>query len=631
MLLKESRVINRYDALIKMVGGLLVVILPLLLVACTGGVEAPAVEQLEEVQTGAIETPLPPLGATLSPAEGETETPAPPAGDEAGTPLPPAEGETEVVITSEAEISSVDILLLESFPVQVNVMIQGALPDGCTSIDRIDQQRNNNDFLLMVPTIRMTAALCMAQRQPFEESASLDVAGLAAGTYTVTVQGKNQMSSSFELSVDNALPAGEAPSEPGGQAGISGIVWEDACQLLQDNSPSAGCVAGEGGGYRADGIFDNEETRLAGVEVSLNAGECPGNSLVATAITDESGTYNFNELQPGVYCVSIDPLVEPNASLLLPGGWTYPAPEVGSLMVVVGEGQTQTADFGWDPQFDAPETPIQEVECLDQAAYVADVTIPDDTIVDPGAGFVKTWRVRNEGDCTWTPDYSLVFVGGNQMSGSTAVQIPQTVAPGAEVDLSVSLVAPSSFGTHRGEWLLQNAAGELFGSGGDFPFYVQIVVEDTGTIVPTTVPQEPIISGATVTGIIWEDHCSILSNGSPSAECISNGVGGYRANGILDSGEQPIPGVEVKLSAGECPGSQVMFATVETNTEGIYRFSGLQAGPHCLSIEAASEPNDSILLPGDWTYPAPGKGWTTINLEADEIQTFDFGWNYHLQ
>ena len=183
------------------------------------------------------------------------------------------------------------------------------------------------------------------------------------------------------------------------------------------------------------------------------------------------------------------------------------------------------------------------------------------------------------------------------MGAPPKVQLPQAVAPGAEADLSVSLVAPLSLGTHRGEWLLQDGANQIFGSQGDFPLYVQIVVEDTGD-APTPAPQATGSTGATITGIIWEDHCSILSDGSPSAECVSNGVGGYRANGILDSGEQPIPGVQVKLSVGECPGSQVMFATVETNSEGIYRFSGLKAGPYCVSIDASNEPNGAILLPG---------------------------------
>jgi hypothetical protein len=263
MLLKESRVINRDNAP-KVLGGLLMVVLSLLIVACTGSLDAPAVEQPEEAQAAPTENPLPPLGATLPSAEGQPEVPAPPVADEAETPASLGEGETRAVATSEAEISSVNVLLLESFPVQVNVMIQGMLPDGCTSIDHIDRQRNNNDFVLMVATARLTTALCMAQRQPFEETVPLDVVGLTAGTYTVTVQGQNQMSSSFELSVDNVLPAGEAPRASESQAGISGIVWEDACQLLQDNTPSAGCVAGEEGGYRADGIFDSEEARLAG-------------------------------------------------------------------------------------------------------------------------------------------------------------------------------------------------------------------------------------------------------------------------------------------------------------------------------------------------------------------------------
>ena len=35
------------------------------------------------------------------------------------------------------------------------------------------------------------------------------------------------------------------------------------------------------------------------------------------------------------------------------------------------------------------------------AKFVEDVTIPDDTIVDAGFQFTKTWRIRNSGDVDW--------------------------------------------------------------------------------------------------------------------------------------------------------------------------------------------------------------------------------------
>jgi len=40
---------------------------------------------------------------------------------------------------------------------------------------------------------------------------------------------------------------------------------------------------------------------------------------------------------------------------------------------------------------------------------------------------MKTWTLRNAGTCTWTPDYSLVYIKGEQMSGTSPSPIGQTV------------------------------------------------------------------------------------------------------------------------------------------------------------------------------------------------------------
>jgi hypothetical protein len=101
----------------------------------------------------------------------------------------------------------------------------------------------------------------------------------------------------------------------------------------------------------------------------------------------------------------------------------------------------------------------------DAAQFVADVTIPDGTYMEPGTAFVKTWRLKNSGSCTWSTSYSLVFDSGEKMSGPDSVAFPKLVPPGQSVDLTVSLKAPVTGGTYRGYWKLRNAFGSLFGIG----------------------------------------------------------------------------------------------------------------------------------------------------------------------
>jgi hypothetical protein len=116
------------------------------------------------------------------------------------------------------------------------------------------------------------------------------------------------------------------------------------------------------------------------------------------------------------------------------------------------------------------------------------MTFPDNSELTPGTTFVKTWRIRNNGSCTWTSSYALIFISGDAMGGPASVQFTTgTVAPGATVDISVTLKAPDSPGTYRGEWKLRNAAGASFGIGenADKTFWVQIKVVTPKTATPT--------------------------------------------------------------------------------------------------------------------------------------------------
>jgi hypothetical protein len=129
-------------------------------------------------------------------------------------------------------------------------------------------------------------------------------------------------------------------------------------------------------------------------------------------------------------------------------------------------------------------TAAPQVPC-DKAQFVSDVTVPDGTRFAPNAAFTKTWRLKNVGSCTWNSAYALVFSSGNRMSGPTSQALTASVAPGQTFDLSVRLIAPSSSGSYRGNWMLRNPAGTNFGVGdaGSSPFWVNIVVDENVTVV----------------------------------------------------------------------------------------------------------------------------------------------------
>jgi inhibitor of cysteine peptidase len=126
-------------------------------------------------------------------------------GDATATPGPgggPGSTPTAFGIRGQAKVDSIEVNLLGSSPVRVQVVARGYLQDGCTKIADLSQKRDGNTFTVTIGTYRAPNVMCTQITMPYLQNVDLDVAGLKAGTYTVNVNG---VSKQFDLKTDNAL------------------------------------------------------------------------------------------------------------------------------------------------------------------------------------------------------------------------------------------------------------------------------------------------------------------------------------------------------------------------------------------------------------------------------------------
>ena len=147
-------------------------------------------------------------------------------------------------------------------------------------------------------------------------------------------------------------------------------------------------------------------------------------------------------------------------------------PDAGTATATETATLTATATMTTTPVTPSPTS----IPC-NAAAFVKDVTYEDNSKVIAGLGFTKTWRLQNVGSCSWTSGYRLIFDHGDRMSAPDSVQVTSgEIPPGAKVDVSVDLKAPSDPGTYQGFFRLRSSDGVVFGigPGADGAFWVKI-------------------------------------------------------------------------------------------------------------------------------------------------------------
>lgn len=130
-----------------------------------------------------------------------------------------------------------------------------------------------------------------------------------------------------------------------------------------------------------------------------------------------------------------------------------------------------------------PITPMPtaaDVNCNSYLTYIDDVTVPDGSIFVPGDEIVKTWSVRNDGDCTWNDKYSLRYIDGSAMEANSRQSLP-VLEPGEEGEVTVVFTAPQTAGSYYSGWQAYDAQGNPFGD----DIYIEIYVDPYHTVDET--------------------------------------------------------------------------------------------------------------------------------------------------
>lgn len=174
----------------------------------------------------------------------------------------------------------------------------------------------------------------------------------------------------------------------------------------------------------------------------------------------------------------------------LPASTATPLPVISPTAAAVTPTATQVVPTATGTSVaNSQSSTASNVDCIDKAAFVADVTIPDNTLLKKNTDFTKTWRIKNVGTCTWAEGYRLIFARGQILSGPPTSPLPNA-KPGEFIDVSVNLKTPSEGGTYAGDWEFQNPAGKRFGvnSHGEDFIYLIIKVDWGPGIGPTPTP-----------------------------------------------------------------------------------------------------------------------------------------------
>jgi transcriptional regulator with XRE-family HTH domain len=100
----------------------------------------------------------------------------------------------------------------------------------------------------------------------------------------------------------------------------------------------------------------------------------------------------------------------------------------------------------------------------DAVAFVADISVPDGTVMPPYFEFEKIWRIRNSGTVPWVGRWLArrgAASGHGVPRSPSRVPIPDT-QPGEEVDIRTPVRSQPLAGSSQGHWKMVDDRGRKY-------------------------------------------------------------------------------------------------------------------------------------------------------------------------
>lgn len=372
----------------------------------------------------------------------------------------------------------------------------------------------------------------------------------------------------------------------------------------------------------ADGIQDPGEPGLPNVTVEL--WDATHTVLLATTVTDADGEYRFGNLTPGTYQVDVDTATLPSGVAQTPlanPGTDYGnqdfsdndggGPDVDGYPVTLGANDEDlTADFGFN-WGSANNPPAGAKGAIGDRVWV---DADGDGFQDAGEPGLGGATVTIFYDPDLNGVYDTPYTAAKDQNGATGTGTTTTEPDGSYVfyDLPagsyvVAVTGPAGY--------TQTGDPDHYGTTGanDHRTTTPVVLAPGDAYVNADFGYQPTVNDGPLDGSIgdtvWFDA---------------------DADGVVDGGENGIPGVTVLLARdldndGVIDPGEVI-ATTTTDANGQYLFDGLPAGDYLVRVDDTA----AVLQGKTPSYDADGIGTpnladVTLAAGAD-VLTADFGY-----
>lgn len=217
--------------------------------------------------------------------------------------------------------------------------------------------------------------------------------------------------------------------------------------------------------------------------------------------------------------------------------------------------------------------------CVNAAEFVADMTIPDGSVLESDSSFAKTWRVKNTGTCAWDNHYAIAFVDGTLFSSYNAFALSVAAVPGGTVDINIPMRAPIYPGVYVSAWKFRAPDGSLFGVGSkDAPLTVKLSIGSNSNVT-------------VIAGFVYQDM-----NGNLQYDYASDPLMANRT---------------VQVQQGRCGTGGTVLASALSGADGRYTLTGNFSGDVCVMLQGEEMVEHVV----DLTLPT-GDNFNPLDLRA---------------